>query len=890
MAALLHSEILEAVARGVTVLTGNQRAARTLRQQADTDHHAAGHTSWQPPAIYAWETWTATLWHRLLAHGQTAEILLNSAQEHALWRAIIAADPDSQSLLALDSLADLAAQAWFRLCAYGGEARLRGSTSSADTRAFASWAQTFTTRCRAEGYLTEAQLEATLAEHPVALSTNGYLLVGFDRMTPAQQLLVAAIRERGVEIAELPHARVTDAHLCAIPDPHAELQAAALSMRRHLKRHPSARLALIVPDLAAHRAEIDRVLRATLAPECNTITANTPPPFEFSLGVQLAETSLVAAALDLLRWTAAPLPIPRIGQLLLSPHFAAGHDFPARAAFDAYILRRHHPLRPELSLEALLRLAESAKHPVPGLTSTLRSLRRVLAADPLTDSRSHTDWAETFQELLSAASWGTGLDSTGFQALSRWGNALDELATLDFTGIRVSYADALASLERLAQQTLFAPETRNASVQIMGPLEAAGSTFDALWFVHAGDATWPQRPGTSPLLSWHLQRDLKMPGTDAARDLDDTRHIAERIAGSAHLVTFSHARELPDTHQRPASALTELSLKPVEAAPLPLPPPPVALETIDDTTTLPPLPDQILKGGAEVLKLQAACGFRAFGERRLYATALEAAEPGMNARDRGSVVHRILQTFWSQVQTQDALRELSPDHRRALLADAIEDALAKTVASNAGAWPAAYLDVQCERLLTVLDSWLLKELDRKVPFAVRAEELTLDDVRIGPLRLTLRVDRVDETEFGDVILDYKTGETRPAHWLTGRPDEPQLPLYAVTSTNLLAGVAFANIRAGKDMALEGYATQEDILLKSAKLPTGTLEAQVDAWRDTLTTLAEDFHRGDLRVRPKSYPHTCQYCQQRLLCRLDITLLQAADDEDDPAGDAGDVDG
>ena len=883
MAAPLHPEISEALARGTTVLTGNQRAARTLRQQADAARHAAGLTTWEPPAVLAWETWTATLWQRLLLDGRVTQLLLNPAQEHTLWRAVIADDPDSQSLLALDSLADLAAEAWSRLCAYGGEARLRSSASSADTRAFARWVQSFTARCRAESYLSQAELETTLSRYPIALSPNGYLLLGFDRLTPAQETLLTTMRQRGVEVNELSLPVLRPPELVSARDPQDELQAAAQSIRQQLEQRPGSRIALIVPNLSTQRAEIDRTLRQTLAPEANTITNTAAPPFEFSLGVPLAQTSLVATALDLLRWVSGPLSVPRIGQLLLSLHFGAAHDQAARAAFDAYILRRHRPLRPELSLDALLRLAESSKISVPGLLATLRSLRRVLSSEPLDDKRPYADWADTVRALLSAAGWGTGLDSTEFQILRRWERALDELATLDFTGVRVSYADALAALERLTQQTLFAPETRHAPVQVMGPLEAAGSTFDAIWFVGAGDAGWPQRPGTSPLLSWHLQRDLKMPGTDAARDLAEARRTAERIVASAPLVTFSYARDLPDVCQRPSPALANWQLSATETCPE-ADHRPIPLETIDDSTTLPPLADQILRGGAEILKHQAACGFRAFAEHRLFARALDRSDAGMDARDRGSVVHRILQTFWSRVETQDALRALAVDERRAHLTKAIEDALSKTAGANFGAWSAAYLDVQCERLLTVLDSWLLKELDRKVPFAVRAEELELPDVRIGPLRLTLRVDRIDETEFGDVILDYKTGEARPAHWLTNRPDEPQLPLYAVVSTTPLAGVAFANIRAGKDMALQGYATQSDLLLRSSKLTVPSLEAQVDAWRETLTTLAKDFHRGDLDVRPKAYPHTCQYCQQRLLCRLDLTLLQAADDEDTEASD------
>ena len=52
------------------------------------------------------------------------------------------------------------------------------------------------------------------------------------------------------------------------------------------------------------------------------------------------------------------------------------------------------------------------------------------------------------------------------------------------------------------------------------------------------------------------------------------------------------------------------------------------------------LPDRVIRGGATVLQLQAACGFRAFAEHRLGSTELESVELGMDALESGIVVHR----------------------------------------------------------------------------------------------------------------------------------------------------------------------------------------------------------------------------------------------------------
>jgi len=924
------SQVTEALGRGWTVLTANQRAARTLRHDFDRLKRALGLANWQPPAILAWETWTATLWRRLLLEGHGAALLLNPTQEHSLWREVI--ERDATSLRPVDSLAELAANAWHLLHAYRGRPRLNASTDSADTRAFSRWAMEFERRCTRLNYLTQAQLAEALRE---AFSNGhlkpepGFLLVGFDAKTPGQTVLLEALQAAGAHIEEWrperpgapsiaassrwvglnppdatdlatqlpeefpPSATSFRTALIAAPDEQAELTACARWLRVRLTERPNSCLAVIAPAIEAERAGVDRTFLHILAPELEDIAA--PPgsgPFEFSLGIPLTQTPMAATALDILRWVVAPLPLERIGALLLSPHFAASSsEHVARAEFDAFTLRRQHLLQPQISLDKLIELisySKSSPH-LPILLKHLRALRAFLRNIDLTAEHTHADWATTMHDLLEAAGWAAASrdNSIEFQTRRRWEDALDELATLDFDNRRVAFATALVSLERIAAQTLFAPESRHAPIQIMGPLESAGSTFDAIWFLRAGDLTWPTAPTPSPLLPWHLQRDLAMPGVNPARDSAHARRIAERIAASAPTVLFSYAEETPDGHQRPSPVLASLALESrsaTEIAPAEPAPESVYLEALSDDTPIPPPPSHVLQGGAAILQSQAACGFRAFAEKRLFASALDTRELGLDPRERGSLVHDVLERFWAEVETQAALKLLPRTEREILLARSIDDALARHTTATAPTWNRAYIDTERRRLVNLLRPWLDYELTRP-PFAVKSREEQLKDVQIGPLRLNIRVDRVDtsladEKPAGEIILDYKTGPAKPADWLGDRPDAPQLPLYAVVSESPhLAAVAFASVRAGNAMELNGYEARKGVLPKSTRLKTGSLQEQVAEWREVLTSLAEDFHAGNARVSPKQYPSTCRYCEQRLLCRLDLTTLEADAIED-----------
>jgi probable DNA repair protein len=844
--------------------------------------------------VLAWDSWMAALWRELVIEGHAAQLLLNRTQEHAVWRTILEADDELASLRSVDSLAEMAAEAWHLVSNYEGRARLRGAMGSADTRAFQRWARTFERVCKAEGFLAPAQLEEmlreALEEGTPKLPAGNVLLVGFDRMTPAQTKLVEALRSTSVNVEELrPAVPAERRMLVEADDEQEELLVAARWVRKFLENRPDATVAVIVPGLETQRSEIDRVFREVLAPELEDICAgNDAAPYEFSLGSPLGKTRMVAAALDLLRWVTGPLPLERVSGLLLSPYFAmTSEERGARAEFDAFELRKARMLRPEMSLDGLIAIVEKAKRRgrLGRLLGTLRAMRAVTNRLQGMNTRTNAEWAERMRELLEVAAWAAGPRETSveFQTRRKWEGALDELATLDFDGVPIEFAQALDALERIARQTTFAPESREAPVQVMGPLEAAGGSFDAVWFLRGGELDWPIEAGSSSLLQWQMQRDLGMPGTDVARDSDYARRVTERIADCAGTVVFSYAKESSQGSQRSSPVLAGLGLENVRAMDLVNAAPDravVELEEVEDVARIQPLPDGVIRGGAAVLQLQAACGFRAFAEYRLRATGLESITPGMDARESGTVVHDVLKRFWDAVRTQDALKSMTTEERDGVLEWCLTEALKKTEEVSATPWDAAYMQVQRDRLRRLLNWWLELEEERALPFEVKLSEEEFRNVPVGPLLLSVRVDRVDEVAGGEVLIDYKTGYATPNDWLTERPDAPQLPLYAILSeADRLKGVAFGLVRAGEGRDLKGYAVGEGVLPKLTRLKeAATLGEQVERWREVLVKLAEEFYLGDARVRPKQYPATCEHCGQRVLCRLDVSLLE--EDEDD----------
>ena len=86
-------------------------------------------------------------------------------------------------------------------------------------------------------------------------------------------------------------------------------------------------------------------------------------------------------------------------------------------------------------------------------------------------------------------------------------------------------AEFLEVMQQHAAQMIFSPESRDAPVQILGPLEAAGLSFDAMWFLGADDASWPAVTAAHPFLTMAVQRIHRMPHADVAVDWE----LAEQV-------------------------------------------------------------------------------------------------------------------------------------------------------------------------------------------------------------------------------------------------------------------------------------------------------------------------------------------------------------------------
>ncbi len=892
---------LHCLERGGVVVTGNARAARSLRQLHAQTQQARGMKAWPTPLIHDWQSWLSILWNQHLQITPDSPMLLTPLQERAVWMKIARA-----SAGASDAIAKLASRAWELLSDFHAHSERNQSWSRSahsDAEIFRGWAASFDRECRANRWISRSKLTTLLTESiqqtTIALPSQ-ILFVGFDRLTPAQQALLDAARLAGVAVTEygVPQ-RANRPQLIKANDLHDELKTCAWWVRRKLEENPTLRIAVTVQGIDDLRADIERAFRGILMPESIGIESNDAMPFEFSLGSPLATAPLIKAALLSLRWLVEPLEQGAISWLSMSGFLATeGENLADLAEFDAEI-RKRGQLPPEVPIECLVQYRpRSDSETLRRFRGRLRELQRAAQAEGIGNRRrTFSEWIDSAEVLLGRVGWpgARTLESVEYQAFALWQRLSSEVAALSFDGTHFSWLEFVTALDRYATETIFAPQSRGAPIQIMGPLESSGQEFDALWFLGADDRQWPAIGQPNPLLPLWLQRKTAMPHSSVDEDWALNLAITCRLAASAPECVFSYAERDEHGELRPSAMLAEafgaLQAYSSEELREKLQVPAAAqrrrlTEEIEDASSV-PWPREIHAGGADILMRQSACAFRSFATRRLGADELDTAERGLTPRERGNIAHSVLQALWSKenasgptLQSREDLITTEADGRLPeILRDHIAGVFARELRGRYrdSAWSQAYLQVEQTRLHSVLSQWLDYEMGR-MPFIVEESEKEFP-TQINGLPLNLRVDRIDRVAGGRVILDYKTGKVSLAMWKGERPDEPQLPLYGVHGpVNDLRGVLFAQVRAG-GMDFVGRAKDATTTLignlsaNSALVQKPLTDEVLGEWADALSNLADQFLAGNAAVEPKRYPKTCKYCNLPGLCRVSTTFLE-----------------
>jgi probable DNA repair protein len=894
MGTMAGAEIDAWLREGGTVVTASERGARALVAAYHRARRAEGLTAWTAPDIQDWKAFVRTAWGGM---GVDDRLVLNTTQEQSLWARI--ASDQSQLATSLEGpryrLATMAMEAHGLICSHA-PGFLRSSARSGwqnDAGAFSRWLVEFDAVCRAGKLVSPARLPVELLamlKNEAGAKRKPLLLAGFDRMQPIQKAVLEAWGEwRAVEAGE----RASAIEFHEAPDELSELAACARWCRRTLEERPGVRILVITQDAAKNRGLIERAFLG-LGPRDEALA------FEFSLGVSLGSVELPRAAHILLRWLSGALAEHELDWLFSCGYAAAGRQESAMLQAHMRALRRRGFERPEWTLTAFMESIGRRRSGVEAEGDALRKWsQRILGALRQLDElrsrqQSPLEWAELAPRLLEAMSFARAgaLSSMEFQAFRRFEQAIETTGSLGFDGRRVGWAEFLSALGRALEGTLFAPESRDAAIQIAGPAESAGLSADAIWFLGTTEDTWPSKGAMHPMLPPEVQRETAMPHATPQLDWDLAESITVRLLNSAPQIHFSYSRQVKGVESRPSRLIAQFALpqavefESARAAPLTI--------SIEDWSRVAREPGA-LSGGAAILSSQSQCPFKAFAASRLGAQSWEPAQIGLSPSQRGLILHAVLRSVWggppdgirshaelTQIADRDAWIEVHVD---GVFGSPLVAALRERM-------PERYLKLEQRRLVALIAQWLEYESQR-IPFEVLETEADRN-IALRGLSINLRLDRLDKLNDGSVlVIDYKTGDVQPKAWDLPRPEDVQLPVYAgfgLKPDEELGGLVFAKLRIGKNCFAGSVGAAAETLLAGLKGNSSLMKRALTAeqlldWKESIEQLAEDFLNGRAAVDPRDYPKTCERCGLQTLCRIqEHRLALADDDEGEESGD------
>lgn len=895
-------DLAQAIAAGATVVTPNRRLALSLRREFDDAQVARGLAAWDSADILSLSAFVERA-HDDALHSDSAAglpLLLSPAQEQQLWEETIGASEWGDALLATAQTAAQCREAW----QLAHEWRIAGAIGAwegnEDTRAFAAWSRAYARRCERESNTDVARLPdvvSGLLQQDALRKPKLLVAYAFDVLTAQQRDFFGACVRAGIEVQTHGPARHGARPMrLAFVAARDELESAAQWARARLEANAHSRVGVVVPELEQRLGEVSRIFSRVLSPDWNLpAAAPRPPSFNISLGVPLVEYPLVHAALAVLNLAQGETDFALASRLIRSP-FLGGADSEAtlRARLDA-ALRKRAPSR--LTLAKLLGLIETAGIGCALLSRQLAALF-AHAQQNLSGSRSPQDWARQFSALLEAAGFPgeRALDSNEFQTRAKLHDVLGEFARLGRVSKKITYNQSLTRLRRLCTDTLFQPESGAAPIQVLGIFEAAGLEFDHLWVSGLTDEAWPLAVRPNPFIPLALQKKAGVaqatPDSSLARDKRIT--AGWLVAADEVLVSHPLREKDRDLVMSPLiAAVPAGTWDALEVTGYPRYRDVIhrsrSLESIADGVA-PALAVATVRGGARVLADQAACPFRAFARHRLGAQPMEAPALGLDAADRGTLIHALLKFIWDELKDSATLGSIGPAKLDKVIEDAAAGAIAEVGKKRPGVLEGRFAQLERERLTRLAREWLETEKQRP-DFEVAVSEESRE-FKVADLTLRGRIDRMDRLADGShALIDYKTGKTSVSAWLGERPDDPQLPLYAINAEESIAAVAFAKVKVG-EMRFEGLAQEEQSLPGAATLGKSRVKLAkrypswndlLAGWKRELEALGQGFASGAAHVDPKRLSKTCELCDLQPLCRVHerfTTISLVGDDGED----------
>jgi hypothetical protein len=656
--------------------------------------------------------------------------------------------------------------------------------------------------------------------------------------------------------------------------------------------HPSAAEAKPAPASAEFYTDVRAEIRGTLA-RVKRLVINGESPERIAIVARNVDAyaPLLASAADEyglpLRFDHA-VPIIRTGlgeflQLLLEAIGSAadgGVDPLPLLEFEPTARMLSHRFGPGLTVESWS--AARRAHPT-GPHAWAEYADAVAALSPKNIGTTFDEKAAWFRQLLFAIGVRdrAAHSAADLTAFSRLLTAIDEHAASSEQEREVSYEAFVAELFELLSTVLTPFDPSRVGVAVHQPNTILGGEFDHVFVIGMAEGMLPASVTENPVVDFHERKKLGPYGIEFEEAADVPRWEALSfyfVLNAAHQsLTLSYPRYFDGAEQLPNSYFDRLGLKPslgrnallssseevrratlLDAQATLLDP--VLTETYHrflveqhresqlpydefDGVIGPGIDHSNRRWSVSQLTKIGQCRFKWFAEKMLRLGSIEEAEFELAPRTRGSLYHSVL-----EIAVRSSLG--AADIRAAVLENLEAAFAAAELSPESSVAHITTWEFERNAHLEALRKAIMAEDFLPVGSQVLAVEQEFDTSWKG-LRISGRIDRVDESADGLITIDYKSGGYRSmVQDENGEAKiDIQLPIYIQA--------AIPSIYPGRTPVIGKY-----LNLAARKADIGK---DVDL-TDFIDRIDRTLTAGRFIVRPDNEGKVCRFCDFETVCR------------------------
>lgn len=458
-----------------------------------------------------------------------------------------------------------------------------------------------------------------------------------------------------------------------------------------------------------------------------------------------------------------------------------------------------------------------------------------------------------------------------------WNKTNETIASLDNLIGEISIQEMLDILQYYLKKTTHHYQHQgDFKIDILGFHESVYENYDATWIMNLNEHHWPIPHQYNPFIPIKIQHDRHI-STHEKRHFNASK-ILDKFIHTSPFVTLSYAKKMgeeeifpsPTMHSFVSSKLLEDTNFIYKKNKLNHD----VIEYIEDNTSNKIEVQKTVKSGIKLLEAQSICPAWAFYEFRLGAKQIEDEdEENLTTRLRGNLFHKTLEEFWKEYKSSSLLSALEEKE----LSKKIQEIVHKNITIEKKNYPrilSVFFNIEEMRLISYLEKWIHHELKRG-DFKVKETEKNIS-IQLGCLNFNIKIDRIDEVNQNNIVIDYKSGTTKTLNeWFLNTYGELQMPFYALFASNKpMDGIAIGVINAAKPQWI-GIGRDKD-LLPGIKDFTATQyrswDDLIDFWKCRIDNAVKSYESGNAAViftREKDMA----YCQVKSILRLPERILQ-----------------